>query len=112
MEELCNKALELYNDFISSLPNNGWFMKQDFFRHSEDLMFEAYCEGWLSYGLKFITEFDHIILLISRYGGGECGAYSLDWDPENEIKEAIENWLETWEIDDDSINFEFIHIDD
>lgn len=111
MEELYNKALELYKDFKSSLPNR-WFIRNDFFSRSEEIIFEAYCEGWLSYGLKYITEFDHIILLISRYGGGECGAYSVDWDSENEIKEAIENWLETWEIDDDSINFEFIHIDD
>lgn len=112
MEKLYNKAFELYKEFKTTLPER-WYIESDFFRHSEDIMFEAYCEGWLSYGLKFITEFDHVILLIGRYGGGECGAYSIDWsEAETEIQDAIENWLDTWSIDEDSINFEFIHIDD
>lgn len=112
MKNLYSKAFELYEEFKSTLPTQ-WYMESDFFRHSEDVMFEAYCDGWLSYGLKFITEFDHVILLISRYGGGECGAYSIDWgEAKAEIQDAIEDWLNTWGIDEDSINFEFIHIDD
>lgn len=111
METLYDKALALYKEFESTLPEQ-WYMNMDFFSRSEEVMFEAFCQGWLSYGLRFITEFDNIILLICRYGGGECGAYSVELEPENEIKDAIEDWLDKWNIKEESINFEFIHLDD
>lgn len=111
MEELYSKAYELYKEFKKELPSR-WYNKEDYFNHSDELQFEAYCDGWLSYGLKYITEFDNVILLICRYGGGECGAYSITPEPEKEIRYAIETWLNEFEINEDSINFEFIHLDD
>lgn len=94
MDILYRKLLYIYNKKVS-----------------DELQFEAYCDGWLTYGAKFINEFDNLILLICRYGGGECYSMSIE-DAEYDIKYAIKRWIDEWNIDVGSINFEFIHLEE
>lgn len=109
MVELYNKAYELYKEFENQLPDEWYNIHDEIFR-SREIQFEACCDGWLSYGLRFIADFDNIILLICRYSGGECGAYSVL--NKEEIYHSIEKWIEDNDVDEDSINFEFTHLYD
>lgn len=90
---MVDKIIEIAKELYKTLEHKDGARTNEFH-------FFGYCDGELTFCIKFIYEFGTPILLICRGTGGESACASLEYYPsEDSISETINDFIDEYDIE-------------